>query len=999
MLPSRLNDWFIATLTALLAVQSSMAATSSVLAGYRLDRWTTADGLPQNKIESILQSSNGYIWVGTQHGLARFDGVEFTVIRQAQALNTVLPAVPALAQASVDGGLWIGTSAGLFRLYDHQLTWFTETNGLPHRKVWKLLARAVGELWIETEVGLCRFENGKFRRIGQEDGLPDDHVRCWAESQEGDLWVGTETWRRRYDDPTGRFVEIPLPGLPDNLPIRSMAFSRSGDLLLGTDHGLYRGKKGHWEHFGAEDGLGDPWIHLIFEDSTRQLWVGTKESGLHCLDGKRFRQIDLGIFDSEFAVDRMCEDREGNLWVATREGLVRLQRQPIRTLTVANGLADNRISTVYAGPDDTVWIGSGLGLSWVRPNGGIGSCRHPFARPQSNVCGLCVDGDGTLWAGAFGLFQFRDDILLPTGHFAHLSTQSIYKDRSGALYVGTEKGVSRYDRGEKRWFPFADGLGANGGDVFLEDSAGNLWIGNDAGLHRLRDGRITRFSESDGLAGGGAKAILEDKDGSLWIGNDGGLLRFAQDGFVRIGLEHGLPEPIVHQILDDGNGFIWLSGLKGLHRVSRDELLAVAEGRQLKARFISLDEADGMLSGETSGGIAPAGCRTRDGRLWFPTIKGVVVVEPKAIRVNDIPPPVVIEQVKADEQVIFGDGIQNNQSLVTSPPTRIGPGRGRVLEIRYTANSFVAPEKIRFQYRLEGRDKKWIDAENRRFAFYTDLRPGSYSFRVKASNNHGVWNEAGDSFAFAIAPRFTETVAFYFAIAATILGIGLGLHRFRLKHQRHIQSLEHQLAFERERSRIAQDIHDDVGASLTRIQLLGEVVEAAIGNQRNDRDAQIRARDIATTARQVAQRMDEIVWAVNPEQDTLASFVDYICHAAQEIFEPTEIGCRLDVPDQIPDQRLPSETRHNLYLLVKESLHNVVKHSMGTEAVLRLRHSEGELTIVIEDNGRGFDPAQSYPAGNGLRSMSERTRKLGGTCHIESIPGAGTKLRFEIPLP
>jgi signal transduction histidine kinase len=298
---------------------------------------------------------------------------------------------------------------------------------------------------------------------------------------------------------------------------------------------------------------------------------------------------------------------------------------------------------------------------------------------------------------------------------------------------------------------------------------------------------------------------------------------------------------------------------------------------------------------------------------------------------------------------------------------------------------------------LEPREKEWVEAEDRRYAIYTDLPPGSYKFRVKACNNDGYWNEAGSPLKFAIVPRFTETPMFYALLGGGALASAIVLHRVRLAQQRRVQGLEHALALERERSRIAQDIHDDVGSSLTRIQLLSEVMEGEAAN-RATREVKAHAQEIAATARSVVQRMDEIVWAVNPENDTLASFVDYVCQATEELFQGTRIRCRFDIQERFAERELASEMRHDLFLLIKEALHNALKHSDAAEVTLRLREEKDNLAIEIEDGGRGFDSQSATTGGNGLRNMRERARKLGGSCEIQSNRGAGTKVLFGIPL-
>ena len=444
-------------------------------------------------------------------------------------------------------------------------------------------------------------------------------------------------------------------------------------------------------------------------------------------------------------------------------------------------------------------------------------------------------------------------------------------------------------------------------------------------------------------------------------------------------------------------------------------------------RYVAFGEVDGMLSAETHGKHQPTAWKARDGRLWFSTDRGVTVIDPRRVQENNVPPPVVIEKVLADDRTILSDvdlsagskngGIGNPQDSTgnsqmeppgTESPVRLAPGRARVLEIHYTANSFAAPGKIRFKYRLDNYDQDWRDdLENRRLALYTNLRPGNYRFQVKACNNHGVWNDVGASFAFYLAPHFYETWPFYAVCALLTLGAAAGVQAYRLNVQRQMLRLEQQASMERERTRIAQDMHDDLGANLTKIAIMTEVARknpslpGGVGNQ---------LQQVSEMARNVVDSITEIIWAVNPRHDRLENLCAYLREYTSQALEPTSIRCRIQFPEQIPSIPLSAEMRRNIFLVIKEALHNITKHSQARNARLDLSlitpppalsnasNSAPHLEIIVADDGCGFDISGPTKRGDGLRNMTNRIATLGGVFEIESKPGAGTTVRLHVPL-
>jgi len=555
------------------------------------------------------------------------------------------------------------------------------------------------------------------------------------------------------------------------------------------------------------------------------------------------------------------------------------------------------------------------------------------------------------------------------------------------------------------------------------------------GLGCVSNGAVKQYGLRDGLGGRSVESLYAEPDGTLWVGtSDNGLTRFKNGRFSVITTTNGLPTRVINQIVDDGAGSLWLGSQAGILHASKVELNRCADGLAGKVRFLSYGKAEGLSSELCSGGFYPGACRSADGRLWFPTAKGLAIVDPGNATTNTAKPPVAISQVLVDGKPIEprllavrsrnsglpGEGVDGEEAQLMSGSTnsavhlftsandrlRISPGRHR-FEFQYAGMSFVAPDKVAFRHRLEGLEHDWQDAGAQRVATYSYLPPGPYTFQVVACNNDNVWNENGASLAFLVEPFFWQT--WWFQGVAMVCGaaaVGFGARwvtRRRLRHR--LEQLERQRALERERARIARDIHDDLGASLTRITLLSQSVRSDVEGQPQ---TAAEVDQIYGTARELTRAMDEIVWAVNPTHDTLDSLVTYLGRYAQNFLSTAGIRCRLDVPVNLPAWALTSEVRHNVFLAMKEALHNVVKHAGATEVRVLLEVQSRGFVLLVADNGRGFDwravnSHNTSPAdvariygGNGLSNMLKRLEEIGGRCEWETAPGEGTRVKLVV---
>jgi signal transduction histidine kinase len=700
----------------------------------------------------------------------------------------------------------------------------------------------------------------------------------------------------------------------------------------------------------------------------------------------------------------MCEDHEGNLWVGTGNGgLAMMRTVNFKTLSPPDQWQGRAVLSVDASADGSLWAGTeGAGL-YCFHDGKWTNYLATAGLMHWYVWTVAPDAPGGVQVGTWGggVFQQRNGWFATNEGLDNFYVAALHPARDGGIFVGTSEGLIHYRAGQTIWLGRKPELFSPDVRTICEGPDGTVWFGmSGGGLGCLKGGKLQQFQRKDGLSSDFVQCLHLEADGTLWVGTfGGGLDRFKNGQFFAIGRHQGLPDEVICDIRDDGLGFYWISSHGGIMRINKGELEACADGRTNKLNCLSFGLSDGLPSLECSGGSEPASCRTADGTLWFATAKGLVGVDPKVIRTNPSPPPVLIEEVRVDGQSVTNDAAATNG-------LQIAPGR-HILEFDYAGLSFVAPERMQFKYRLDGLDHEWVDAAGKRQANYSYIPPGKYVFRVIACNNDGVWNEAGASLAFAVLPYFWQTWSFRLlaAMCAAIAVGGSVLIVMRRRMHFKLKRLEREQAVERERTRIAKDIHDDLGASLTRITMLSQ---SARGELRSSPEAAVHVDQIYSTARELTRAMDEIVWAVNPKHDSLDSLAIYLGKFAQDYLRAAKIRCRLNMPEELPPWPINAEVRHNLFLAVKEALNNVVKHSGATEARVTLTLEANGFVLTLQDNGRGFltKSAQSgshgdldrIEGGHGLINMKQRLQEMNGCCEIESTLLAGTVIRFAVPV-
>ncbi len=716
------------------------------------ERWSTVQGLPQDAIQTILQTRDGYVWIGTQEGLVRFDGHQFTVFDRKNTPAIAHNNFVALCQTR-DGVLWAATSRGLVRYAGGRFTGYLKADGLPDESIQALAEGPDGALWLGAAGGgLIRFRGGAFSLISTAEGLPDGFVTALLATADGTVWIGSNAGLHRMRG--GRFEAMTPPGMrPDAV----------NAIVAGPGAAVWAGgRQGLWRIDGARidvvAGLGAHPVRSLRRDRDGSLWIGT-EAGLSRLHQGRLDTLTAPDGLPDAVVIALHEDREGGIWCGTYSGgLARLRDSAFTGYSRADGLADNFVRTVLEARDGTMWMGTyRAGLSRMR-DGVFTTYTTRDGLPEDTVFAIAESRDGSLWMGTnrglsrlrhgrFQTWSTRDGL-------PHDAVRAILEDRHGTLWIGMRGGGLATFR-DGRFTPHK-GLGSIV-RALRETRDGAMWVGTDTGLSRIDAAGTRTYTTRDGLSLDVVFAIHEDRDGVLWIGTyGGGLNRFENGRFTRYTTKNGLFDDIAYQVLEDREGSLWIPCNKGLMRLSKRELNLVAAGRQANVHTKVYAAMDGLPASEFNGSSQPAGWAARDGRLWFPSIKGVVVVDPSALRPDPLPPPVALEQVRIDRQLVPGG------STFTA-----GPGSGE-LELRYAALSFTTPARIRFKYRLDGFDVDWRDAGDRRAAYYTNIPPGRYTFRVMAANADGVWSAQPATAAIVLRPHFYQASWFHLASVVTI---------------------------------------------------------------------------------------------------------------------------------------------------------------------------------------------------------------------------------------
>ena len=1019
-------------------------------ADYLVDKWVTENNsLPSSTVTSIAQTPDGYLWVGTYNGLSRFDGARFVTF---DPVNT-----PELGQARVqglfldaNGTLWINTFRGGLTSYrsgefrneladrpafdvhttlavatTNRVMFVTQFGEVLTREIsatnteWKIVeppagsqpiyqcADSAGRLWFLTrDWHILQFFNGEFRMLGDDGGLSGSRIYTLAADTEGKIWAGAENEIARWD---GRqfFAMTPTNGQSDItprelFPLKSGAlWVLDGDRLRKMEGRAWTAEIPEWRGLlGAASGR----AMGAHEDADGGLWFNHYGNGLFHIEANgNFQRLtappDNLPSDRHLPGDRVnawFQSIDGGIWVGVAQGgLARLHERRFHVIGPAEGLPARTALSVCEDKNGAMWIGTAGGGLCKFADGKISRYAVGQSTSANFIFSIAPRPDGGAWLSASegeDLYQFSDGRIQRVSWDLH-GIKSILMDRQNRVWVGLKagSGLARWSGGGRQLMNFGTNAVLPAVRALAETPDGNVWAGADDGtIFRCEPDKLVPFKSTDVLSNQPIYSLHADATGTLWAGTfRGGLLRFKDGKFSRITATNGLPVDVISQILDDGKR-LWFGTHQGIYCVTKSALNACADGRKSSLDYVTYGRQDGMASVECSDGYQPSCWRAADGKLWFTTVRGGVVwVNPDDLTAKSSPPPVLIEELRVDGEVMALNGGK----------TIIPPGR-KQLDFRFTALSFDGGDKARFRYRVDGLDNDWVDVDTRRTLQLRNLVPRAYRLRVIACNSEGVWNEKGASRAFEVEPYFYQRLLFKIIAGILIVaGISFGVRRAATrKYRRKLARLQEQHAIERDRARIAKDIHDDVGAGLTQITLLTELA------RRDPEQTDANLERITDPARTLTKAMDEIVWAVDPQHDTFNGLMDYVSAYAEDFLRVAGIRCRMDFPMTLPATRVDAEVRYNLFLALKEALNNLVKHSHATEVWLRLSIAPEFFTLAVEDNGRGLaaentreknSGADRLASGSGLANMEKRLDTVGGRCEISSTAN-GTRVALTV---
>ncbi len=951
---------------------------------YNYRVWQTDDGLPQNSVHAITQTPDGFLWVGTEDGLVRFDGIRFTELG-GQAGRLLRHCPISSLKAAYDGSLWIGTTAnGLWRLHEGHYDHFTSTNGLPGNEIRCLLIAKTGILWIGTDQGLARWRNVDLQPFHADAPLGDPSISALCEDSKGILRIATRggLWSL---NPAGHLSRDNFGPGPITYPLKATCADREGNVWIGGSGGL--------RYFAADSlapvikstSLRQQVVSSLMQDSSGQQWVGTYR-GVVRLIGDEIVEWPLHQPETGDLIYTLFEDSEANIWLGGRDGLYRLTPARFMNFTTQQGLAANDTISICEDATGAIWAASWLGgLSRISGKT-ITQIHSTNGLTDDSVMSLQNSRDGGLWVGmdlGRGLNKLNAEfknIFTNRLKLNNAPIHTIYEDDQGRLWLGTGKGLLVLENSLAKTYATTNGLAGDNVTTLFEDSNRILWVGTSGGISRWsRDHWLDTISTRQGLSHNSVSAIHEDSKHDLWIGTKGGGLNRYRKGQIKAyTMREGLFSNEIFDILEDDYQTLWMSCRKGVFSLPRRQLEDLDLGRIPRLGCTAFGREDGMDTAQCNGIAKPGGWKGADGRLWFATIRGPMAVEPR-IKTNMLPPPLAIEEVYADRELLR----PASPPLETAGPLTI-PAGTREIEIHYTALSFQLPEKNSFKYRLEGIDTDWVSAGRRRVANYHMIRPGNYLFRLQACNNDGVWSAAGQSLPIRVQSYFWQTWWFNPAVALLAGLLIVAFYRFRIARLREIEQL---------RIQIASDLHDDVGSRLTKVAM---VTESLNGQTSANNPAKRHVENISATIRDITLAMDEIVWTINPRNDTLENLANYIFHYAEDYFQDTGIRCLLDLPPELPSHRISTRERHHLFMAVKEALNNILKHAQATEARVALAVTGDWITLSISDNGRGMPDSTPAKIGNGLINMRQRLKEVGGQLQLETRSGAGTKLTLKI---
>ncbi len=973
-----------AILTAALAIALSPSAwclnPSKTLTQYAHRIWGQEEGLFQPTIYSILQTRDGFLWLGTQDTLIRFDGVSFREFEFHEKAVLHGSLIRTLLQDR-EGNLWVGTlNNGLAKISaSGEFRFFGSAAGMEGKSITHLSEDRNGAMWVSTEEGLGRIIEGEHagdehaRMFTQNEGLPSNQVRASCEAANGMRWIAGRDFPLGTWDGSHFLVMKDKNLLGKN--VTALECSGNGSVWAGTDEGAVQIHNGHTRLFTTHDGLPDNAVSFLIEGPAHGIWIGTND-GVTRYDGERFSAYRVRDGLSHSLVLCLAFDREGSLWAGTKNGLDQLADSAVTPFTTNEGLSSNETSALVDDHEGQLWIGTlGHGLNVF--NG------HDFkiitlhdGLSNDHVLSLAVDNSGDVWAGtADGVTRLRSGKVI--GTYLHTGTEvrAIYVDTEGDIWAGTNLGVNRWNGSKFVAVSLPSGPG-NGVVALSGATTVRLFVSNETSqLNFLEGGAFNTYE----LPAGTRPVVcylIDHQHHTVWMGTLGSsLLRWQNGKIARVRVRDGLYDNRIYSILKDDRGNLWMASSKGIFRIGEQELNDFADGK--RSSVLSIPFSTGQLRFECRSGVQPAACKTRDGRLWFSTTTGLVVIDPNHLESSDVPPPVRITAL-----IVDGQRVELNTGI------RIQPGE-KNLEIRYAGLSFVSPEKVTFQYILDGFSRTWTDAGSRREAFFTNLPPGQFHFKVRARSAAGLWTRQAASLELIVEPRLYQRWWFFPALFLLLAAVVAAGYRTR------VQRLKGQFALiTAERTRIARELHDTLLQGLSGVTM--QLHALWLGMAAGSREKRLLGA-IIQDAGQYSAEARQSLWGLRSSDSDAQLFSDRLAELARSVVSTTPVSLVLDIQPLSIDDR--PEAEFQLLRIAKEALSNALKHADASQLRVSLSLQGKELHMTIEDDGKGFaSEAEYHKIGHfGLMGMKERAAEIGAVLDVESS-ARGTLISIQLSL-
>lgn len=958
---------------------------------YSIMEWSPDDGIASGNVTDIIQTRDGFLWVATDGGVSRFDGRTFQNLNRQSHPMLQSNSITSLLEDR-KGNIWFGThGGGLYTLTPDTLLRITDKQGLPSDYVLSLAEDSTGTIWVGTDgEGLGKVVADTVQKFSVDEGL-ERHIYSLAVDENNTLWIGGRTGLFYHSN--GEFaafdseIRLPSPSILSLYPYEDQLYAGTP-----TGFGIIRDGKVIQNHV-----FEDPaYINSITIDKNGNTWIATLGDGIFKMTGDSAMQYTHENPDIGSNLNKVFTDNEGNIWAGTTQaGLIRFRNEIATTFTSNDGLPQNMITSVTEGDPGEFWIGTRDGLS-LFSQVEVKTYVPGTTSEDRFVLSVHVDKNGTVWCGTASgkVFRMDDDQLIeiPLPSYEGMSVYAVHSTADGAILAASNRGLFRYHQGDiKRYSIENNELSNDDVRVIKQDQNGTTWVGTSLGLNALSNGDLSVYGSDEGLSDLLVISLHLDETGDIWAGTYGGLNRLRDGKATALTQEHGLPDDRISTILEDDYGFLWLGTARGILRFDKDTLNAFLDGNINDITFDSYDENDGMKTDAVTGTIQPTGWKANNGSLWFATSHGVTVLNPTEVTESPVPPQVHLTSTRVDR----------SDALPFRPVQPLELSRNHnEIEISFAAPSFINPSEINYRYKLEGLHSSWIEAGNRRSAYFSRIPPGEYTFLVTAANEEGSWNKSVASLPVTIRPPFWMTWWFISIAVIVFLSSGPIIYYRRVTYLKNKQQQQQHFtrrlieSQEAERNRIAGELHDSLGQNLI---IIKNRAQLANKNGKNTDLLATQLEEISDTASSTIQEIRKISYNLRPVNLERFGLTQSISSMIRSADDSTEIDFDLEA-EPINGLLLPENEIH-LYRVIQEGVNNILKHSKATQCRLNISKKSGRIEVILSDNGIGFDKKKERSKnGFGLEDLSQRAGLLNGKLNIKSEPGKGSTISLTIPV-